>query len=670
MPDIISTLTELAEQPAVDDLLVLTDVSDTTQAGTGTTKKIKPQYALGSQVNAQTGTTYTVLATDFRKLVSHANASPIAVTLPQASASFPAGWWYLTVNLGAGEATITPTTSTINGAATLALAQGEGAIIFSDGTNYTAAKFIANATSGAIADDSVTNAKLANMATQTIKGRTTAGTGDPEDLSATQATAILNAVVGDAGAGGTKGLVPAPAAGDAAAGKFLKADGTFAVPSGTGAEPGANSDITSMDGLTGALQYPTQVDLTEGAAPGTPAASKVSLYAKTDGLLYSKDDAGTETALGGTGGYAGVTTGGTGSLDMAQGTKTANEPFVDASVTWNSAGVTFDGITVNCIDTASAAASRLILLRTSGSTILSLTKSGALSLPNSGSTIAIAQNGSYGWSGGGTLTSGFSGASGSTIKFSATWASALGNYTAPSGSTNNPDFGSGNYLYRVTPNAAGSTLTGGRDVAQTTEMHELANVGSSMLTLANNNSSSSAGRRWITAHNLDMRIPPNQRAPYIYDGTTNNLRIGKFATVETLNVTTQFDKTDTTLADITELSIGVQASRTYNFRAVLFVDADATGGYKLAIGGTATATAIRYHIRAINDATGLFTITSRQTALAGSAGAATGTALMIEIEGTITVNAAGTLTAQFAQNAANGTSSVLVGSLFMVNNIS
>jgi hypothetical protein len=85
-----------------------------------------------------------------------------------------------------------------------------------------------------IANDSVTNAKAANMATATIKGRTTAGTGDPEDLTATQATALLNAVVGDSGSGGTKGLVPAPASGDAAAGKYLKADGTWATPSGGG----------------------------------------------------------------------------------------------------------------------------------------------------------------------------------------------------------------------------------------------------------------------------------------------------------------------------------------------------------------------------------------------------------------------------------------------------
>ena len=37
-------------------------------------------------------------------------------------------------------------------------------------------------------------------------------------------------MVGDSGSGGTHGLVPAPGAGDAAAGKFLKASGAFAIP--------------------------------------------------------------------------------------------------------------------------------------------------------------------------------------------------------------------------------------------------------------------------------------------------------------------------------------------------------------------------------------------------------------------------------------------------------
>lgn len=91
-----------------------------------------------------------------------------------------------------------------------------------------------------IANDAVTNAKAANMAESTIKGRAVgAGTGDPTDLTATQATAILNNFVGDSGSGGTKGLVPAPSSGDAAAEKFLKADGTWtATPASAGAPSG------------------------------------------------------------------------------------------------------------------------------------------------------------------------------------------------------------------------------------------------------------------------------------------------------------------------------------------------------------------------------------------------------------------------------------------------
>lgn len=71
-----------------------------------------------------------------------------------------------------------------------------------------------------IDSDAVTNAKLANVATGTIKGRSTAGTGDPEDLTGTQATALLDNFTGT-----TKGLVPLSGGGSA---KFLRADGSWA----------------------------------------------------------------------------------------------------------------------------------------------------------------------------------------------------------------------------------------------------------------------------------------------------------------------------------------------------------------------------------------------------------------------------------------------------------
>jgi len=43
----------------------------------------------------------------------------------------------------------------------------------------------------------------------------------------------LPAMTGDSGAGGAQGAVPAPTAGTAAQGKYLKADGTWSVPPGT-----------------------------------------------------------------------------------------------------------------------------------------------------------------------------------------------------------------------------------------------------------------------------------------------------------------------------------------------------------------------------------------------------------------------------------------------------
>jgi hypothetical protein len=51
-------------------------------------------------------------------------------------------------------------------------------------------------------------------------------------------------MIGDTGSGGTGGNAPAPASGDAAAGKFLKADGTWAVP------PGGSVSVLTINGKT------------------------------------------------------------------------------------------------------------------------------------------------------------------------------------------------------------------------------------------------------------------------------------------------------------------------------------------------------------------------------------------------------------------------------------
>lgn len=90
-------------------------------------------------VRANSGTTDTILSSDCGKVVTESNAASVAVTLPQATGAFGAPFFYTQVNLGVGTVTITPTTSTINGAATLVLTTGQSADIVSDGTNYVAA---------------------------------------------------------------------------------------------------------------------------------------------------------------------------------------------------------------------------------------------------------------------------------------------------------------------------------------------------------------------------------------------------------------------------------------------------------------------------------------------------------------------------------------------------
>jgi hypothetical protein len=88
------------------------------------------------EVNRQTGTSYTVLSTDRGKLVSLANASTIALTMPIATGAFGSGWSAWIQNTGAGSVVITPTTSTIDGAANLTLTTDQGILVASDGTNY------------------------------------------------------------------------------------------------------------------------------------------------------------------------------------------------------------------------------------------------------------------------------------------------------------------------------------------------------------------------------------------------------------------------------------------------------------------------------------------------------------------------------------------------------
>jgi hypothetical protein len=126
-----------------------------------------------------------------------------------------------------------------------------------------------------IANSAVTLAKMANLAANSIIGNNTGSPAAPIALTTAQTTAMLDAMVGDSGSGGTKGLVPAPASGDAAANKFLKADGTWAA---------AGSALTFDD--------TDSIDLTDTS--GTITAD-INLSADTADTGYTLTDLSIET---------------------------------------------------------------------------------------------------------------------------------------------------------------------------------------------------------------------------------------------------------------------------------------------------------------------------------------------------------------------------------------
>lgn len=101
-----------------------------------------------------------------------------------------------------------------------------------------------SATDVTFQDGAIRAASLQNLGSAFVLGAT--GAGVTQRLTPTQLTTIINNVVGDSGAGGTKGLVPAPAAGDAAANRFLKADGTWSTVSATAGVSTA-SDTATID---------------------------------------------------------------------------------------------------------------------------------------------------------------------------------------------------------------------------------------------------------------------------------------------------------------------------------------------------------------------------------------------------------------------------------------
>ncbi len=147
-----------------------------------------------------------------------------------------------------------------SGRAELGLAGSDGLSVkvSADGSSWNTSLSV-NPASGLVtlANNSVANAAMADMSTSHFKGRASAGTGDPEDLTAAEATALLNPFTA-----ALKGLVPASGGGPSA---FLRVDGTWSIPASGG---GLTISQVTLDFGASPVWSKTIDAVLSGAAPG------------------------------------------------------------------------------------------------------------------------------------------------------------------------------------------------------------------------------------------------------------------------------------------------------------------------------------------------------------------------------------------------------------------
>lgn len=210
----------------------------------------------------QTGTTVKTTAQDIADLSAGGGGTVTAVSVTTAngisgSVANPTTTPAISLTLGA----ITPTTVNASGAVTGSNLSGTNT---GDQTITLTGQVTGSGTGSfatTIANNTVTNAELAQMATHTVKGNATGGTANAADLTGTQVTALL-----DPFSSSLQGVVPPSGGGTTA---FLRADGTFAVPPGGG----GSGTVTSV-----ALTAPTEFSVAGSpiTTSGTLAITKAT----------------------------------------------------------------------------------------------------------------------------------------------------------------------------------------------------------------------------------------------------------------------------------------------------------------------------------------------------------------------------------------------------------
>jgi hypothetical protein len=157
-----------------------------------------------------------------------------------------------------------------NGSGLLSWATVSGSISDGDKGDITVSS---SGTVWTIDNSVVTLAKMANLAANSIIGNNTGSPATPLALTGTQVTAML-----DAFTSGAKGLAPASGGGTA---NFLRADGTWAAPPGSGAytvySPTTTTSVTETSGEVIVLADATSGNLTVNLPTAVANTAKITV---------------------------------------------------------------------------------------------------------------------------------------------------------------------------------------------------------------------------------------------------------------------------------------------------------------------------------------------------------------------------------------------------------
>ncbi len=338
----------------------------------------------------------------------------------------------------------------------------------------------------------------------------------------------------------------------------------------------------------------------------------------------------------------------TGAITSVNGTLVSN-----MTDNWTNSATQYSAIKMYATNTASLAGSMLLDLGTNAKPIFRVRKESAAQLFNTWTDETTFERGGMFWSNNVFYIMTENGPSGGTARdLYIRTPSRQWTFSDASGAANFP---------------ANLSLAAGANYSFVGRTLISATMGDGLLTLFNQ---AASGFTRLTLGGINTNFPAiGRNGGELYFQLADGSRGAVVSPGGLKRVSTQVDSVNNTLGTVTGLLQWVEAGKTYHFVAHLDATLDATGGAKYAINGGATATAISYRVRHLGASLAVVSST-RQTSL-GSA--VNSTAALTDddvmIEGVITVNAAGTLLVQFAQQSANGTSSILVGSTFEVTAI-